>query len=1056
MALALSILAVWAVALLLLLLAGYGIGRWLTPPSLRPYELWLTPLWGYGLLIVIAYYGLVTVLTLTTDLIVALLVALLLALWRLRPARMRRDRDAVAADRWPRAPLGETLLVAALGLVAGGLGVVPLLRAGYLLPIGHGWDIEFYLPLAAYLRDYSYADLSSAPVAPLLNVILAEPTSVRAIGFSYVHGMIDLLGGWSPVGTFAILLAFFRALSVVPVYLLLRIGLRARVAGAALGTLLVAANELLLWISYNNFAMHVSSMPLIPLAVLLTLLVLQPSNADRRGAEQAAPQRSHWDLRAAVRDPALLGAIAATTMLTLSYHPALLAYGALAAGLGLWALLVNRDKPATIVRGLLIIAGCLALGWLAHWRAPRAFFDVYAAQTPSIGGERFARLTELAGVETFHHLGLALDQPGWLTAAGWLALVGLIFGIGAALWRGAHDAALWRGPALGLLLFALLYALGLRFAIAFPYGFYKGVSYLSFVPLGIAGVGLAELCAGARLRPRIGRALVLASGAALTTLVLGLTGWSTYRLLATYRAPVLASGDVAAFTGALSNVPDGGVVKLIDHPELRGPALGIASMGLYGHSWTGRGQTGFAVFNQSAPGTGAAYGLMHVSEDPRAWGFAPDDVVARGGGMVLYRAPQGSRAFLSGTAAAYTRAGGSLRQRLDSLQVQDLTHGDFELAEPSAPLTVYASNQRLSWTPLDLTGALQPRVLTLDLASRAAQNVTLAWDGGQQSYAVPQGVSRVTTPPLTGQSTEVTIAPDAATLAVRGAQLFDPNGQMAEVQPLSDTLALATATEIDAQSIQTTLLLTAGGPDVARIGLELYEISERTPRRYAGGMLAVRANEPAVLGLDLAQPAATLNGGTVPLTVGELEDGSYFGALWLYQGTTLVRRVPFVRFERRDGQIEAVQSLDANATFARLPQAAQPLSATIGPTQVLGYTLTPQSARPGADLLLSLQWQVIDPAPEPLLVFAQILGADDRKYAAWDGAAGGDWWPSPAWQPGDRIWQDVPLTLDPATPPGRYRLVIGLYRAADGMRLPVASPQAQTDLIVVQEIEVAP
>lgn len=1026
MAVALSILAVWAVALGLLLVAGYGVGLWLTPPQLRPYELWLTPLWGYGLLILIAYYGLVTILTLQTALVVALIVALLLALWR------ASGRMPGAGGRVPRAPVAETGLVVALGLVAGGLGVVPLLRAGYLLPIGHGWDIEFYLPLAAYLRDYTYAGLQHAPAAPLLNVILAEPTSVRAIGFSYLHGMVDLLGGWSPVGTFPILLALLRAISVAPVYLLLRIGLRARPAGAALGALLVAANELLLWISYNNFAMHVSSMPLLPLAVLLTLLALNP-------ADKAESSRFH---------PALPGAVAATTILTLSYHPALLAYGALAAGLGVWALLHNSDRLATFGRGLAIIVGCLGLGWLAHWRAPRAFFDVYAVQTPSIGGERFARLTELAGVETFHHLGLALDQPDWLTVGGWLALAGLALGIAAAVWR----AAVWRGPALALLGFALLYALGLRYVIAFPYGFYKGVSYLSFVALGIAGVGLAELCAGARVQPIVGRRLLAASGAALTLLVVGLTAWSSARLLATYRAPVLASGEVAALASALGTLPQAGTVELVDHPELRGPALGIVSMGLHGHPWIGRGQTGFSVFNQSAPGSGAAYALMHVSEDPRAWGFATEDVVARGGSMVLYRAPDRAQAFLSGTAAAYTRARGSLRQRLNSLEVQNLTHGDYQTARPDAPLALYMGAQQLSWTPRDAP-LRAPGVVTLDVASPAAQRVTLSWEATSQSYDLPRGVSRISTPPLAGGT--VTLAPDAAPLVVRSAQLFEPATQPG-VLPLADTLAVATTTTVEGGALQTTIQVTSATPEVVRIGLEVYEISERTPRRYAGGTLAVRANEPATLALQLQQPAATLNGGPVPLTVGELQDGSYFAALWLYQGTTLVRRVPFAQFERRDGQIQALVALDANATFARLPQSVQPASATIGPTEVRGYTLTPQLLRPGADLQLGLQWQVTEAAPQPLLVFAQILGPDDRKYAAWDGAAGGDWWPSPAWQPGDRIWQDVPLTLDPATPPGRYRLVVGLYRADTGERLPVAGPQAQGGLIVLDEIEIGP
>lgn len=310
-----SIAGVWLVGLALLCIAGYGIGHWLTPGALKPYELLLLPLWGYGLLILIAYYGLNSILALPGVLVVTLVVAIGLGAWRM----LRPGEDG----RLPRAPLSELLLVGVLSLIAGGLGVVPLLRAGYLLPIGHGWDIEFYLPLAAYLQDYTYATLDQAPAAPLLDVILTRPTSVRAIGFSYLHGGVDLIGRWSPIGTFPLLLALLRGLAVAPVYLLLRAGLRASAVGSALGALLVAGNELLLWISFNNFAMHVSSMPLVPLATLLTLLVLAPNQPEQPAGDRRSFWRGHRH--------ALTGAIAATTMLTLSYHPALLAYGALGA-----------------------------------------------------------------------------------------------------------------------------------------------------------------------------------------------------------------------------------------------------------------------------------------------------------------------------------------------------------------------------------------------------------------------------------------------------------------------------------------------------------------------------------------------------------------------------------------------------------------------------------------------------------------------------------------------------------------------------------------------------
>lgn len=1060
-----SIIGVWAVALLLLLVAGYGLSRWLTPPALRSYELLLVPLWGYGLLTFVGYYGLNTAFNLRAALLVALLVAALLAVWRLvRPGE---------SARWPRAPLGESLAVGVIALLSGGLGVAPLIRAGYLLPIGHGWDTEFYLPLAAYLQDYTYATLDRAPPAPLLNVIRVEPTSVRAIGFSYFHGMVDLLGGWSPVGTFPIVLALLQALAIIPIYLLLRVGLAVGRVGATLGALLVAANELLLWISYNNFAMHVSSMPLIPLAVLLTLVALErqePGNA--RFREQAHIRQRRLPYRvsrrdapsdltctqaptapaAAVRPPAVrrlsptLGAIAATTMLTLSYHPALLAYAALAGGVGLWALIVNRDTLATIGRGLMIILGCLGLGGLAHWRAPVAFFDVYAARTPSLGGDRFARPTELLGVETFHHLPLAVDDPAWFAPIPWLALGALALLILVALGR----SAVRRGPAVALLVLALLYALGLRYVIAFPYGYYKGVSYLSFVPLAIAGAGLGALLSDSSPRRSSLRRLLMGAGLVLGALVLGATGWSTYRLLATYDRPALAGGDVAALAAAARELPPG-TVELVDHPELRGPPLGFVAMGLYGHPWIGRGQSGFALFYHPAPGTQARYALMHRDEDPRAWGFDASDAILRGRSMVIYRAPDGAVAFLGGGDAAYAPPRGSLHDRLDSLQVQSLTHGDYRSATPAAPLRLHAAAERLSWEPFADADS-QPRVLRLDVASEVPQAVTIRHESSTVSYHLPRGVNRLTTESFESPAV-IEIAVEAP-LIVRSAQLFDANARLTPgVEALGETLMLRTATMPDHESLTTTILATSSGAPVLHVGLELYEITQQTPRRYAGGQVALRANEPAQLVLDFARPAAMLNGAPIRLESDAPVDGQYFAALWIYHGSTLAGRVPFARFERRDGVIRAIAPLDVNASFVRLPAAEQRVDVSFGPVSLRGYSLDPaESFAPGAHLRLSLDWEAQAASADPLLVFAQVLDADDRKWAAWDGAAGGDWWPSPAWQAGDRIRQDVPLALDPATPPGRYRLAVGLYHPSTGARLPASS--AVDGLLVLQEIEV--
>ena len=76
------------------------------------------------------------------------------------------------------------------------------------------------------------------------------------------------------------------------------------------------------------------------------------------------------------------------------------------------------------------------------------------------------------------------------------------------------------------------------------------------------------------------------------------------------------------------------------------------------------------------------------------------------------------------------------------------------------------------------------------------------------------------------------------------------------------------------------------------------------------------------------------------------------------------------------------------------------------------------------------------------MVSLQVLGADNHKWAQWDGALGGDWRPIQSWQTGERVRQDVPLRIDPATPPGTYRLALVVYDPTSGQPEPFGGQNA--------------
>jgi len=66
----------------------------------------------------------------------------------------------------------------------------------------------------------------------------------------------------------------------------------------------------------------------------------------------------------------------------------------------------------------------------------------------------------------------------------------------------------------------------------------------------------------------------------------------------------------------------------------------------------------------------------------------------------------------------------------------------------------------------------------------------------------------------------------------------------------------------------------------------------------------------------------------------------------------------------------------------------------------------------------------------------------EAPVAQADAPARADDYPTDVWQPGDVVTQTLTLTLPDL--PGRYRLVVGLYHAESGARLPLADGDSLT------------
>jgi len=95
------------------------------------------------------------------------------------------------------------------------------------------------------------------------------------------------------------------------------------------------------------------------------------------------------------------------------------------------------------------------------------------------------------------------------------------------------------------------------------------------------------------------------------------------------------------------------------------------------------------------------------------------------------------------------------------------------------------------------------------------------------------------------------------------------------------------------------------------------------------------------------------------------------------------------------------------------------------------------AAQPGDILRVQLRWQTDAPLSSRYVVFIQALDSANHLVGQRDAP------PllfSPAWQVGQEIADQHGLLILPGTPPGPHRLIIGLYDAANGVRLPVAPP----------------
>ena len=107
------------------------------------------------------------------------------------------------------------------------------------------------------------------------------------------------------------------------------------------------------------------------------------------------------------------------------------------------------------------------------------------------------------------------------------------------------------------------------------------------------------------------------------------------------------------------------------------------------------------------------------------------------------------------------------------------------------------------------------------------------------------------------------------------------------------------------------------------------------------------------------------------------------------------------------------------------------------------FALPAAELHAGDPLLLTLRWHALDAIAQRYKVFVHVAASRDAPpVAQHDSEPGGGLDPTSAWQAGVEVVDRQGVALPANLPAGRYELLLGLYDAATGQRLPVSAAAA--------------
>lgn len=117
--------------------------------------------------------------------------------------------------------------------------------------------------------------------------------------------------------------------------------------------------------------------------------------------------------------------------------------------------------------------------------------------------------------------------------------------------------------------------------------------------------------------------------------------------------------------------------------------------------------------------------------------------------------------------------------------------------------------------------------------------------------------------------------------------------------------------------------------------------------------------------------------------------------------------------------------------------------------RLTGYAVPALQIAPGDILQVALQWQTGAPLAGDYTVFLQVLDANNHLVGQRDARP---LTPTTEWLPGQPIRDAHGVFIEPGTPPGPHRLIMGLYNSQTGQRLLLA--ESGVDFIELAQVEI--